>query len=91
MFTDKAKEKFEEWFEDSYPSVYLGHLYPSMQWGVIQDFAESLGYCITIELEHPTNLFKVMFSGIDFIGLLTTSRQEARTEAIKKLNELINQ
>ena len=105
MFDGLAKEKYEEWFEDNYPSVYLGDLYLSLQWGVIQDFADSLGYVVYIDVYLPRLDYHVIIAKKEkgthenynvlansVCGGIPTTKSfpEARTEAIKKLNELIN-
>ena len=119
MFTDKAKEKFKEWLKLQplsvpdieralciYPTTILlfDQLPPSMQWGVIQDFADSLGIYITIDFygeSIPDEIkfqytfdcygeYEVKPNKIDYAEIGFKTRQEARTEAIKKLNELIN-
>lgn len=106
MFTGKAKELFEEWMRpDPLEHGRFGQLVtntfdnmsPSLQWGVIQDFADSLGYKIIIQYAN-SGWWYYEFVGVeqldkfreDFKSCKNT-RQEARTEAIKKLNELINQ
>ena len=103
MFTDKAKEKFDEWLDTYYEKFAewdcsgWDNLTASMQWGVIQDFGDSLGYLLEIEpffddftvwiwqknTEEATTDRMYTKGSIEH-------RQQARTEAIKKLNELIN-
>jgi len=106
MFTGKAKELFEKWMKpnplehgrygqlisNTFDSMPL-----SMQWGVIQDFADSLGQHMETVLEewgfdmletiHVTS-FKI---GIHESEFNYDTRQEARTAAINKLNQLINE
>lgn len=103
MLEGKAKDKFEEWFfkniQYSVPSSVFGSedatpndfyvLYPSMQWGVIQDFADSLGHKFTIHIG-MFNSWDVYHNDYCFSFRECKSRQEARTAAIEKLNELIN-
>jgi len=108
--TEKAKEKFEKWLLDhemhnqggynfDYPK-WFSALHPSFQWGVYQDWADSLGYDIYFTpyydwtKERDTG-FKWYFaerndSYISETGLKDTI-QEARNAAIEKLNELINE
>jgi len=103
--TGKAKELFEEWCDrqspriitwsargSSYESVGLYDQPESMQWGVYQDWADSLGYFITNSWIGD-NVFcpditkdNLILWEDDF-----KTRQEARNAAIEKLNYLINQ
>ena len=75
MFTDKAKEKFEEYFDNelyiteefSTPNNWLGiedfyNLGLSFQWGVILDFADSEGYYIRTWSENPKFSTDIQFS-----------------------------
>ena len=97
--TGKAKEQFEEWFKSDIKGDYIDHylivFYQSslsMQWGVYQDWADSLkggrmevyaqnnGYNIIIQTEEKYCSFQSR-----------GNRQEARNAAIEKLNELINE
>ena len=95
--TGTAKEQFEKWFNTHHVYEHFGlatfkELPPSFQWGVIQDFSDSLGYDLSC-VEH-SNAFMFLIThkkgtwkeGFDF-----KTRQEARNAAIEKLNELINQ
>ena len=94
--TEKAKEQFEKWYnsnvavENEEVKSFL-RLPEPMQWGVIQDFADSLGYDMaTAEhmnaymflITHKKRIWEEMF---DF-----KTRQEARNAAIEKLNEKCN-
>jgi len=108
MFTGLAKEKFEEWYISMYHEnriikkievLSLSKFYKlpiEFQWGIIEDFADSLGYEISVgryfdlDLGTHDNRWDFDVDGHDSNELLKT-RQEARTEAIKKLNELINE
>jgi len=101
--TGKAKELFEEWYSEhsirirsdyngmlSNPTAF-NSLNPMFQWGVYQDWADSLkggrmevyaqnnGYNIIIQTEEKYCSFQSR-----------GNRQEARNAAIEKLNELIN-
>lgn len=107
MFTGKAKEQFEEWFkfkwrEKGSAPIGLAKFYSlpeSMQWGVFQDWADSLGYDIYFSpyydwTKEKDTGFKWYFSKrkdsyISETGLRDTI-QEARNAAIEKLNEIIN-
>ena len=112
--TDKAKELFEKWylklirenrrdydkFSDEVILRKFYRLLPSQQWGVYQDFADSLGYLIEIlvvPIENTLYRFEFDFTiynqneQIEIGELGCETRQEARNAAIGKLNEIINQ
>lgn len=104
--TGKVKEAFEKWLIDSGHGVatlnlrastykiveWFNHLPESMQWGIYQDFADSLGYELYISKESPLEYF---WAVCDFIRSFNEgnckTRQEARNASIEKLNELINE
>ena len=96
--TGIAKLIFEQWFKQNQQlcefvnltTFYKAH--ESMQWGIYQDFADTLGY-------HITNSFiggsKPFCPDIDKNGRIIwekdfKTRQEARKAAIEALNEIIN-
>jgi hypothetical protein len=106
--TGKAKEQFEKWYykkmiyskwwsEDTFYS-----LPESMQFGVIQDFADSFGYDIVIipygykmsesfdnDKTYSASIhseYQWRWDGCDYL-----TRQEARNAAVEKLNDLINE
>ena len=91
--TGETKEQFEKWFNTHHVYEHFGlatfkELPASFQWGVIQDFADSLGYELYISKEGLS-----WFWAIDetlYEGYKKT-RQEARNAAIEKLNEILNQ
>ena len=114
MFTEKAHEKFEKWLISNADiqdlknkDIEMHHwlsfkgfknLPQSLQWGVIQDFADSLN--LVVELEPNFYDFQIWIWNrnkkeacfdklvrFDFEG----TRQQARTAAINKLNQLINE
>ena len=106
MLKGKAKEKFEEWLLDNHTETLysIGHfleptrveyleffndLPPQFQWGVIEGFADSQHKLITIKaIAEPFLKFRVY---IDFMFVNECdTRQEARTAAIERLNQLIN-
>lgn len=74
---------------------YFYQLPESMQWGVIQDFADSKGIVITIEYWPDTKEFEYRINSTINSELfelkVTKDRQQARTESIKKFNEIYNQ
>ena len=87
--TGGAKEQFEKWFNTHHVYEHLclatfQELHESMQWGVIQDFADSLHIELSVTVFHSTGQFA-------FRNRLFKTRQEARNAAIEKLNEIINQ
>ena len=94
-YTHEDVEGLDEWW-DAFPM--------SMKWGVIQEFGDSLGYIIEdkIELSEDETEFETLSYSF-IIAVRThlnyftfsyaptyTTRKDARTEAINKLNELIN-
>jgi len=90
--TGKAKEQFEEWFNTHHVYEHSGlakfeYLPESMQWGVYQDWADSIDIWIEV---YPigNNLFCWSISNY---GNTKTTRQEARNAAIDKLNEIVNE
>lgn len=113
--TDKAKELFEEWYVNNPVHYYDGHpiqlrfeyLDVRCQWGVYQDWADSLGYSIGLNYQQTTGTCRVDIwrrrsekektGKNDWmkkkVGHIPTyiTRKEARNAAIEKLNELINQ
>jgi len=106
MFTNKAKELFEDWYinnHEEYGSENMPSLNgvsyecrgfyrysDSMKWGVIQDFADSLGYYIGIQIYDEKTCIYSIYNTIKNHRGVFKKRQEARGAAIKKLNELIN-
>lgn len=108
LFTGKAKAKFELYYfttkeyQDLYGTFRLGYidrfyLLPlSMQWGVVLDFADSLGYYIEIYhhalYEKPFGILiegergKRTYADLEDIP----TRKEAQLECIKQLNVILN-
>ena len=100
MLEGKVLELFNEWLThksgmkfSERELFYNNRMTPSMQFGVIQDFADSCGYQIYIK-PLPNRKWSVY---IDTYGhhilteyLYADSRHQARTAAIEKLNELLN-
>lgn len=96
--TEQCKEDFEKWYRST--DAWKNYLdtaeffssSPPIQWGVIQDFADSVGYEIgTVNIngwiasvKPPPNNF------ITWSKIRTNDRQEARTAAIEKFNEIYN-
>ena len=95
----KCKELFEEWLyhdfncDKNYLEMFVEDR-DSMQWGVYQDFFDSIGLRIYLE-EKGMIEYQVVFmewdgDRIEILKLFKT-RPEARTAAIQKAMELINQ
>jgi len=106
--TGKAKEQFEKWYNDNYEFVELPsiddsfcldtfyELPESMQCGVYQDWADSLGYELFVSKDSPIVYYWAVSDLINCLGCKDGSsalmtRQEARNAAIEKLNEIINE
>ena len=106
----KAKELFEKWYvkhnyevrdlHDTHFDTYIIGFYgldDSFQWGVYQDFADSLGYEVStfVSLSDLSKYgWDITIHEKDMVAFRTTyfkTRQEARNAAIEKLNEIINQ
>lgn len=109
--TGKAKEQFEEYINstilishnigcnvsDDYQNFYSEP--ESMQWGIIQDWADSLEYDVGVtglEVNEFIADISVLKQAEDPFNQLWESdllktRQKARTAAIEKLNEIINE
>ena len=113
--TDKCEADFSEYVystlaisdniacnkHDEYCNFYT--LPESMQWGVLQDFADSKGYLTTVEpeWEFPNDLPTMFWSCYIFFqndpgkeanyAFPFKTRQEARTAVIEKFNEIYNQ
>lgn len=97
--TGKAKELFDEWCNSNFLpptsfgsfSGFVSYVKPSMQWGVYQDWADSLGIHITT-YKRVVFIFDWRELQEDAIELgYFEDRPEARTAAIEKLNQLINE
>lgn len=98
--TGKAKEKFAIWFTKWYNPTEKGYsletfyvLPESMQWGVIQDWADSMGYILGLVVDISSFNWRGVAYSLDKSPNYTTwkkTRQEARNAAIEKLNEIIN-
>jgi len=95
--TRKASSYFYSWlhqrfdYEPAYNAIssseWFESLHPSMQWGIYQDWADSMGYEIGVTSSDIG--FAVWFNDV-WIETHKT-RQEARNAAIERLNQLINE
>ena len=102
--TGKCKSDFEKWLEKTHQVLItdecLNHLFfdeltDSMQYGVYVDFFDSVGIFCEDRRYTDVNMAWVVkypnFDGIqDRFDGLTKTRQEARTKAIEKANEIYN-
>ena len=110
--TGKAKEEFEKWFANELERTEqklteLGRVHvvdefytritESMQWGVYQDWADSLGHRLDVTVFYDQMLgyvrgYEVKVNDKDIYrgGDVFETREEARDAAVEKLNELIN-
>jgi hypothetical protein len=119
QLTGKAKVKFEEWWmgqpntHTDHRNIYLVYgssslvrldsIPQSMQWGVYEDWADSMGCFINIDGSHELYFASIIYRGEyfseqywqdytdEFEPRFYATRQEARNAAIEKLNELINE
>lgn len=110
--TGKAKEQFERWFIGLPNSMGVNYgasdltmnkfycLPESMQWGVYQDWSDSVGYSLLTSPVDDLNSFYFELLAPDCMSPFFDAsggfhefktRQEARDAAIEKLNELINE
>ena len=98
--TEKAKEQFEKWLLDhemhnqggynfDYPK-WFSALHPSFQWGVYQDWADSIKFELRVTVNHGSGWYEVLINIPEYWNSYPT-RQEARNAAIEKLNEIINE
>jgi hypothetical protein len=109
--TGKCKEEFEKWFTDSdnhkgfdaeqialdrkYRLDLFYQLYESMQYGVYEDFFDSVGIYIQISFyDFDCNNWQTYLeckeSIYDYNETHFVSRQEARIASIEKANEIYN-
>ena len=92
----KVKELFEEWYVNQFHDYKFYNpfniLPSSMQWGVMQDFYDSLGINIFITVEHDFGyiITKDRYDEIYEVKKWYNTRQEARQAALDKAEEIIN-
>lgn len=97
--TGKAKEQFEHWFSMKYTSgtwmkfTWFNQLPKSMQWGIYQDWADSMGYEMWVE--KAIDEFRYWYNiyendGRPHYNEGFQTRQEARNAAIKAFDEIAN-
>ena len=102
----KCKKDFEKWFKLNVEYDFHGDqssynitsdfldLPHSMQWGVIVDFFDSVGMCVTISRWHCDDISKYYWSADidDFeVSDYLDTRHEARAAAIEKATEIYNE
>ena len=105
----KAKELFEKWYSASNAIAHLDNIAPStysmkafyslhssMQWGVIQDWADSVGSYVNVFLDPTSDPCRFAWEVFDDKGNFDScggyeTREEARSAAIEKLNQIINE
>ena len=99
MFTGNCEEDFKEWLENNkelfkFLHVYFDDIPDSMKWGVFVDFADSVGYWIT--MDYSCDMFELGIAtetehGTYFYELGDyQTRTEAREKALEKFDELYN-
>ena len=100
--TGEAKEHFEKWYvktieivemesiDDSFDINGFYDLPQSMQFGVIQDWADSMGYSLMCYRVSTVDGWHIVF-GETTVYIERKTRQEARNAAIEKLNEIVNE
>ena len=98
MLTGKAYSLFYSWLHhNGYSAIssseWFESLHTSMQWGIYQDWADSMGYYISMDWIYYGNYFSPDITTADGRMIWEDefkTRQEARTAALQKLNEIIN-
>jgi len=106
--TGKAKKSFEEWYistiemvemesiDDSFDINGFYDLPLSMQFGVIQDWADSIGFSLIINWNWTVRRYYILLRDKDKgekicnVGQYFTMT-EARNAAIEKLNQIVNE
>ena len=99
ILTDKAKKQFNIFvikeglgnlhFRNIYDVIGLKAIPFSMQWGVYLEFADSLGYDLSIFKDGCTNKWNVYFDN-DYVNNKSITRKEAQLEALNQLNIVLN-
>lgn len=92
MLTGKCKEEFEKWYVPNryvYTLVQFYNLPKSMQWGVYQDYFDSVG--INVGVNNDIRHFDWWVDSSKNYSGKDKTRQEARYKAIEKANEIRNE
>jgi len=98
--TGQTKIEFEKWLLNESGLINVSWkwflaLHYSLQWGIYQDFADSVG----VEIQIAINGIPKHFGSIEYYALVEKqyvasrlkTRQEARNAAIEKFNEMYNE
>ena len=86
--TGKAKEQFISFVEQIYSYEDFVKLPDPMKWGVYVDFFDSVGVYVYVQSFGRQVEWRAI---VDYFDLeCTDTRQEARTAAIEKANEIVN-
>jgi hypothetical protein len=92
MLTGKNKKQFEEWLHSNYYDKEEFDNDPlACQWGVIQDYADSIGY--ELSCGHNGEKFTYHVKRFDcpiFQSRTRETRDEARKAAIKAFDDVVN-
>jgi hypothetical protein len=98
--TGKCKEDFEKWLYGCGRGIirysYKGfrELEPSMQYGVYEDFFDSVNLFIEVIVvdvnDFSFQIFKKESAKVLSVGSVFNIKSEARTAAIEKANEIYN-
>lgn len=73
-----------------YETVEFYDLPQAMQWGVYQDWADSIGYDLMCYRVSTKDGWHIVFNKIT-VYIERETRQEARNAVIEKLNQIINE
>ena len=90
MLTGKNKEQFEKWYISQRYQLHLVNFYgleDSMQFGVVVDYADSIGIQIGTKVYYGTF---AAFVNHYYIQEKFQTRDEARLAAIKAFDEIVN-
>ena len=98
LLNGKCLEAYLKWYKEVFAKEHnihddgmsINYMPFSMAYGVLVDFFDSVGICInrlrpySFEIQYGWNIIKYNCNGID------GARNEARTKAIEKANEIYN-
>ena len=93
-FKKRCKEGFEKWFNENHEmDLYQFNFLPlSMQFGVVVDYADSIGYSLEIrqgQKDYTVVIYQNSTDEEDCVYYIET-RDEARKAAIKAFDEIVN-
>ena len=102
--TGKCKIDFEKWqkaedwfwnaemFDADYTNLELFNELPnSLKYGVYVDYFDSVGIDIDVFNNRSQGFYGYRFTGMRYMKINIKTRQEARTKAIEKANEIYNE